>query len=175
HILNTAAGKEVQTLRQPEGNALMFSPDGSRIATGGEDGIARVFEVASGKELDHRILRGPISGLALSSDGSRVVAAAKDELYVWAPDVEAAVLRFAAGQKSVFSLSITASGKHIHTGGTDGTVKVWELQTGKEVMKIAAPDWQRDVRVVPELPYFLSGRLSQPGDTLRLWEIIGVQ
>jgi len=174
HICDTTAGKETQFLRQSGVNVLAFSDSGSRIAMGGDKGVARILEVASGKELDHRILRGPITAIVVMPDG-RVVAAESDRFYVWTPEVEAGVQRFATGQKSIESLAIAASGKHVHTGGADGTVKVWDLQTGKAVTHVAAPDWQRGVRVVPELPYFLTGGLNKPGETLRLWEIVGVQ
>jgi len=176
HIHDAGTGMPTRTLRQGGLWALAYSSDGARIAAGGEDGIARVFEVATGKELDYRVLRGPIAGLDFTPDG-HVVAAAKDELSVWVPDTQSGVVRIEAGQKSVYSLAVTASGKYVHSGGTDGTVKVWDVKTGKEVMKVTAPDWQGGVRVFPERPYFLTGAVDRggPGGRLRLWEIIGVQ
>ena len=51
---------------------MAFSPDGIRVATGSRDGIARVFDPATGTELarlDHGV---PVNAVAFSADGSRV-------------------------------------------------------------------------------------------------------
>src|SRR5205823_355372 len=99
-------------------------PDGSWLVSGGEDGITRVWDLASGKQLDYRILQGRIAALTVTPDGSRVVAAAGDHLYVWVPAEREAVLRFDAGQQGVASLAVTPDGKRLLTGGHYGSAKL---------------------------------------------------
>src|SRR5262249_55160637 len=57
-----------------------FSPDGRRIVTASDDQTARIWDVASGKEI--AILRGhedSVNSAAFSPDGRRIVTASNDQ------------------------------------------------------------------------------------------------
>jgi len=61
-------------------SSAAFSPDGTRVVTSSADKTARLWEVASGKEL--AVLRGhdgAVSSAAFSPDGTRVVTASEDK------------------------------------------------------------------------------------------------
>jgi hypothetical protein len=56
-----------------------FSPDGSRIVTASEDKTARIWDVATGKEIT--VLRGhdrKVNSASFSTDGSRIITASDD-------------------------------------------------------------------------------------------------
>jgi WD40 repeat protein len=58
---------------------LAFHPDGSRLATGAEDGTIKLWDVATGEEF--LTLRGQdfgIVSLAFSPDGRRLVSGSQD-------------------------------------------------------------------------------------------------
>ena len=62
-----------------EVSSAAFSPDGSRIVTASQDGTARIWDAASGKEM--AILRGHdsvVCSAAFSPNGSRIVTASAD-------------------------------------------------------------------------------------------------
>jgi WD40 repeat protein len=50
-VYDAKSGSKLATLSGHEGGifAVAFSPDGKRVATGGYDGIVRVFEIPTGK------------------------------------------------------------------------------------------------------------------------------
>lgn len=57
-----------------------YSPDGGRLLTGGDDGVARVYDVASGRMIEQfRDHTGAIRAASFSSDGKSIVTAGADK------------------------------------------------------------------------------------------------
>src|SRR5439155_20634926 len=81
HIWDVAAGKELQRINAPNACHVAFSPDGTRIVSGGwaDGGIVRGWDAESGKEL--RRYEGhtaPVTSVAFFPDGKRIVSASCD-------------------------------------------------------------------------------------------------
>jgi hypothetical protein len=69
-------------------HALAFSPDGTTLATGSADRTARLWEVASGRELARLTHQGSVWAVAFSPDGTTLATASEDEtarLWLWQP------------------------------------------------------------------------------------------
>ena len=71
-------------------------------------------------------------------------------------------------QFMVSSVTFSPDGRYALSGGSDGTLKLWEISTGKEVRTLAGhAGYVNSVAFSPDGRYALSG-----GDiTLELWEI----
>ncbi len=71
-------------------NDIAYSPDGSTIATAGDDGTTRLFDAGKGTQL--LVLRGHrlhVSGVAFSPDGTRLASASADAtVRIWALDID---------------------------------------------------------------------------------------
>jgi WD40 repeat protein len=65
--------------------SLVFSPDGTRIATAGEDGTVRVWDPMTGQEmLTLKEHAGPINSVVFSGDGTRLASAGDDgTITIW--------------------------------------------------------------------------------------------
>jgi WD40 repeat protein len=63
--------------------AVDFSPDGRLLAATSDDGTARVFESASGKELRLLELGRAVKGVAFSPDAARLATANADRVTLW--------------------------------------------------------------------------------------------
>lgn len=87
---------------------------------------------------------------ALSPDGSWVAAGYEDStekfLYIW--DVQTGEIRFAieGHASNVTSVDISPDGKYLVSGGADGTVRLWNPNTGKMVRVITG--FQDDIEWV---------------------------
>src|SRR5262249_22826195 len=57
---------------------VTFSRDGTRIATGSDDGNARIFDAATGNELFRLAHDGPVRAVAFSRDGTRIATGSND-------------------------------------------------------------------------------------------------
>lgn len=81
-----SAGKDLQTLKAPEGLwAVRFSPDGKYLAAGGWNDTIKIFEAASGKEVAQRNGHaGTIVALTFTNDSQRLITGGFDgTVQVW--------------------------------------------------------------------------------------------
>lgn len=132
-IWDTAQGRELFTL-SGHGDSirgLALSPDGKRIASVSYDANAKIWDADRGQELF--TLRGAsASCLAFTPDGKHVVAG----LTIWDAEHGQEVLTLRGHTRQIFCAAISADGKLVVSGSTDGTYKIWDAHTGQEIRSL---------------------------------------
>jgi WD40 repeat protein len=126
--------------------SVVFSPNGERLASAGDDGVVRIWEAATGREV--RALRAPQTGdkdriqaVAFSPDGRWLASAEKGQLHYG--DINNGVVRIwdandgrplavcRGHRRQVYFVAFSPDGKQMASSGDDGMVWVWEVPTGR--------------------------------------------
>ena len=108
---------------------MAFSPDGKRLATGGEENLVKVWDVQTGKEL--RSLpghRGNVYTVAFSHDGRWIASGSTDStVKVWDGRSGELVRTFRGHTAIVTGVAFSPDDRRLISGSRDHTVKLWDL------------------------------------------------
>lgn len=114
--------------------AVTVSPDGSLCASGGKDGVARLWDLAEGKRLYSLDAGDAISALTFSPNRYWLCAATASCVKIWDLESKSTVVELRPDfpptskkgvQHSCTSLAWSADGATLYTGYTDGVIRVW--------------------------------------------------
>jgi WD40 repeat protein len=150
--------------------ACAFSPDGSTIASGGQDRTLRLWDPRTGEEFV--VLEGHRDGVqacAFSPDGSWIVSGGDDgTVRVWEASTGEELGRLEGHVGGVRACAFSPEGSQIVSAGSDGAVRLWEAGTGEEVWRLDGHGG--DVLACAFLPD--GSRIVSVGfdRTVRLWE-----
>ncbi|HVS38076.1 MAG TPA: serine/threonine-protein kinase [Gemmataceae bacterium] len=148
--------------------AASFSPDGRLLVTASCDHTARLWDVASGKELQRFLHDGAVNAASFSPDGRLLVTASSDETArVWDLASGKERQRLQPGGQ-VYAASFSPDGRLLVTASNDRTAWLWDLASGKELQR-----FQHDQPVVVGASFSPDGRTvltASYDNTARLWD-----
>ncbi|MFD3504963.1 NB-ARC domain-containing protein [Streptomyces sp. NPDC058678] len=121
-------------------NAVVFSPDGTRLATGGDDGMVRVWDLAAG-EILHTMAGHTrrVNAAVFSYDGARLVTAGDDwRVRIWDPATGRSLHTLTGHTSEVRALALSPDGTRLVTAEYFGMVRVWDLATGRPLQIVGS-------------------------------------
>jgi WD40 repeat protein len=113
-------------------SSFTLSPDGSQIAFGGTK--ASIWDLNSGAR--QIVFDFPATALAYSSDGLQLLAAAQGSSTLWDLKSSRQIQSFSGKGVAVQSATFSPNGSLILSGAQDGTIRLWETNTGKQARTI---------------------------------------
>lgn len=117
-------------------SASKFSPDGTRVASGFDDGTVRIWDAATGLQVGPSLAghSKSVNDLAFSPDGTRLVTVSDDNTArLW--DIRTGSQigpTFAGHTRPVIKAAFSPDGRRIVTASYDRTARVWGVETGKQ-------------------------------------------
>lgn len=132
---DTGEAKQVVTAHSSGVLGVAISSDGTRVVSGGADSMVRVWEPAGSAS---PVLPGPLDpvlSVAVSEDGSQVVAA-RGRVAVVRDVASKQEITLAGHRDLVYATAITPDGRRLVTASRDGTVKLWDGASGRELLTL---------------------------------------
>ncbi|MBG0853006.1 CHAT domain-containing protein [Streptomyces spinoverrucosus] len=169
-MLDIGNGTELWRLSdQHQGSArsAVFDPLGGRVATVGNNDLARIWNAETGAELMNVTHPRSMLQVRFSPDGGRLATASDSHTArVWDAETGAQLLEVGhAGQ--VNAVSFSPDGALLATGSHDRTARVWNAHTGDQLLVINHGDRVRDVVFAPD-----GERLATAsGKQVHLWRL----
>lgn len=110
-------------------NSIVFSPDGSKVATASEDETARIWDTATGTEL-HRLKHDDsVGSVVFSPDGNKVATADDHAASIWDIATDSVIYKLPSNSISLVVFSYDGS-RLAGASGFYGQIKVWDTKTG---------------------------------------------
>jgi WD40 repeat protein/serine/threonine protein kinase len=142
-VWDASTGEEVVSLHGHTKAVLClaFSPDGRRLASGGEDLTVKLWDVTAGKETI--TLRGHLDAIfdvAFSPDGHRLASTGWDGVVrVWDAtplegDTGEELLTLRGHTREVYCVAFSPNGDRLASGSEDKTLQIWDANTGKQLL-----------------------------------------
>jgi uncharacterized protein (TIGR03067 family) len=141
-LWKVATGKELRRYGRHAGPVMSvaFSPDGRLVVSGSTDGMVRLFDRESGREVQY--FRTPtqnfINRLVFSRDGQRLLTGGDPDCRARWWDVAGArsVREFTGHTGFLTSVALSPDGRFALTGSKDQTARLWEVATGRELHRL---------------------------------------
>jgi WD40 repeat protein/serine/threonine protein kinase len=135
-VTGQQVGPNLKHQDNSECRPFCFSSDDKILATGGADGFVRLWDTATGRQLPQAIEHKDVIEVAFRPDGHTILTVSSVTAQLW---------ELAAGKPVSPPISLSGKvdaavanpdGQTFFTASRDGSVRKWEVATGKQLRKM---------------------------------------
>ncbi|MBE0686157.1 MAG: WD40 repeat domain-containing protein [Anaerolineaceae bacterium] len=154
HLWDTNTGKEILTLSDHKGGVfnVVFSPDGSKLLTIGIDPSAILWDTKTGQKI--KFFNEIYGSTLFSPDSKKIITNEGNQISLWDLDAGEKLHTIQGHEEWAAESAHTISGRRIEikdvlfnssgdkivTCGSDNTAIVWDITSGKELIKLSGHD-----------------------------------
>jgi WD40 repeat protein len=122
----------------PPARSAMFSSSGNRILIASADGVIRIFDASSHRQVARFPGFGALNSAAFNRAGTEIVTANDDGTarIIDANDGRLLGLLAAPAGSALSSASFSPNGRLVVTSGADGYARVWDVRTHRQIKAI---------------------------------------
>lgn len=154
-----------------QATVVVYSPDGTLLASGGGDGKIKIWDPLSG-QTRHTLSGhdGPVSGLQFDASGERFFSVGTDgKMVIWESETGNLLDERQLHQSAIRTLALSPTENKLATAGVDGKVHVWDAATWvEELILTEHTSYVTDIVFSPDGLWLASASLD--GRVL-LWDV----
>ena len=137
---------------------VKISADGRFVLTAGDDGLAHVWDLATGESVGKVLIhKGPVVDAAFQPQSAErngpptvATASADGTAGLWNVETGKRLTPPLVHGKPLTSLAFRPDGKQMVTGAEDNTARIWDTSTGRQVAELPHPAVVRAVQFSPD-------------------------
>ncbi|CAE6519465.1 unnamed protein product [Rhizoctonia solani] len=154
--------------------SIAYSPDGTRVAVGCENGTISICDSRNGS-----VLAGPLTGhtswvrcVVFSPDGTRLLSSSSDRtIRMWnALDGNPTPAPFEGHTHPVRSVAFSSDGNRVVSGSWDDTIRIWDATNGQSITE-PLEGHEHGVNCVAFQPHSMLVASGGNDHTVRLWDM----
>lgn len=153
--------------------SVCFSPNGQYLATGAEDKVIRVWDIAT-RTIKHQFTghEQDIYSLDFARNGRLIASGSGDRsVRLWDLESNSQIANFSI-EDGVTTVAISPDNLFVAAGSLDKSVRVWDIQSGQLVVRLEGESGHKDsvysVAFAPSGGRLVSGSLDK---TIKMWEL----